>query len=366
MRLIYSALQFNRKIVKLISRDQHINKLVYLFERLVFLEYSPQVAFFYTTPYDVSGAMVFNCYKDRVVRFLVNLTDHAFWIGLNAFDYCGASRAMGTWINLHERGIPIEKMYRTQGNIFINEKVPLGELPFDSSKCRFVFSGGALYKTLGDPDKLFYKIIEHIVTTYPDVNFLYAGEGDATEFNRLIKKYPDRVFLIHEREDFYQIIEKSVFYLNTYPMFGGQMMRYAAYARKLPITLRHNEDGQGILYHQDELNIEYETYEAVIEEIDKILTDDAYRESKEAKLKMAIISKEEAQENYRQLIEGHNSPIPVEIGEYDTRKFRQEYIDRLDYKKLLETCIAKKPNYPLMVYYPEVFCKKVLHKMKSR
>lgn len=329
----------------------------------VFIKYSPQVAYFYTTPYDVSGTIVFNSYKDRVIRFLVNLTDHAFWIGLNAFDYCTASRAMGAYINQEYRGIPISKMYRNKSNIFIPEKIALGKLPFDIKKFRYVFSGGSLYKTLGDPDNLFYRMIEHIVRNHPDVNFLYAGEGDDSKFDELMSNYPDRVFLIHEREDFFQIIHKSVFFLNTYPMFGGQMMRYAAYAGKVPVTLKHNDDGEGILINQSQLDIEFSTYDEITKEIDLLLTDNVYRKNKEEKMKMAVVSKETALENYRKLIETQTSPCPVIVESFDTSTFRQEYIDRLNYNNLKEICIAKPINKSLICHFPILFLKGEFKKM---
>ena len=353
---------FNVEFIYINMSSNYVNWALEL--NSVFLKYSPQVAYFYTTPNDVSGAMVFNQYNNRVTRILVNLTDHAFWVGLNAFDFCGASRAMGAWINLKERGIPLEKMYRSRSNIFISEKIPLGAMPFDICKYRYVFSGGALYKTLGDTNNTFYKIIEHIIVTYSDVNYIYAGAGDDSEFKKLIAKYPDRVYLISEREDFYQIIKGAVFYLNTYPMFGGQMMRYAAYAGKLPITLKHNDDGQGILFHQEELGIEFDTFESVINEIDKILTDDMYRKSKEDKLHMAVVSKEETLNNYRMLIESQISPLPVSIEEFDTTQFRKQYIARLDFDQIQQKSIVKLGNLCLLPYFPRVFLRKVWQHVK--
>lgn len=42
---------------------------------------------FYTTPNDVAGALVFNRFKDLVTRIQIDLTDHAFWLGINSVDY---------------------------------------------------------------------------------------------------------------------------------------------------------------------------------------------------------------------------------------------------------------------------------------
>ena len=328
-----------------------------------FLKYEPQVAYFYTTPYDVSGTVVFNQYRDRVIRFLINLTDHAFWIGLNTFDYITADREVGAWINFHERNIPIDKMYSYRFSVFICEKTPLGPLPFDVKKNRFVFSGGSLYKTLGDPNLYFYRIIEHIITKYPDVNYLYAGEGDSRELDKLIAKYPNRVYLVHEREDFFQIIEESLFYLNTYPMFGGQMMRYAACAGKLPVTLKHNDDAVGVLLHQKELGLEFDTYLEVIEEIDKLITNDEYRNQKESKLKIAVVSFEEEKHDQAQMIEKQISPQPVFIKECDTKQFRQEYIERLDFSRLIMDVLFHTKSLSLAMVYSIPIIKALAHKM---
>ena len=37
-------------------------------------------------------------------------------------------------------------------------------------------------------------------------------------------------------------LEKSYFYLSTYPICGGLMFQYAASAGKVPVTLKYDED----------------------------------------------------------------------------------------------------------------------------
>jgi len=232
----------------------------------------PDVAFFYTTPFDVAGTVVFNAYKNIVVRYQLDLTDHAFWLGKNAFDYCVGGRNLSASISHYYRGIPVNQLIMLDANLYINPKEKLGELPFDVNTQRFIFSGGSLYKTLGDPDNKFYKIVEHILDNHDDIVFVYAGSGDDTQLKKLQDKYYNRVYHLPERTDFYRIIEKCTFYLNTYPMFGGLMMRYAAYVGKLPITLRHNNDADGILINQPNLGIEYDTLESLLKDVDRLLS----------------------------------------------------------------------------------------------
>ena len=68
---------------------------------------------------------------------------------------------------------------------------------------------------------------------------------------KIIRKYPGRAFLTAERKDLFQVMEHCFFYLNTFPLVGGLMMQYAVAAEKIPLTLRYNNDGSGILINQE-------------------------------------------------------------------------------------------------------------------
>ena len=331
-----------------------------------FENYNPNAAFYYTSPFDVSGILVFNRMRGYVTRFFNDLTDHAFWLGVNTFDYILSGRIIGQSIQYHYRCIPVEKMLTIRGSLYVDESIKMNKLPFDTSLKRYVFSGGALYKTLGDKENCFYKMIEYIVNSYEDVNFVYAGEGDEHEFKKLIDRYPERVFLFPERNDYYQLIQGCVFYLNTYPMFGGMMMRYACNAEKIPLTLRHEHESDGILYKQSELDIEVDTYDDAIVEIDKLLTDEKYRKKKESNLRKSIFTKEQAAELYKDLIDNHHSEYQVNIEKIDTSKFRSEYIERLDYKQLKIMCIAKTTNRALLMNYPLEFIKKAVKRLVGK
>ena len=351
---------YNVDFVYIHMNDGHVKKANELLD--VFYKYCPEAAFYYTSPFDVSGIIVFNRMRGFVTRFFNDLTDHAFWLGLNTFDFILNNRMMGQSIQHYYRGISADKMLTTRGSLYVDESIRLEQLPFDTESKKYVFSGGALYKTLGDPNKYYYKLVEHIVSSHDDVNFVYAGEGDDSEFQRLITKYPGRVFLFPEREDYYQLIQGCVFYLNTYPMFGGMMMRYACNAEKIPLTLKHEHESDGILYRQSELDIEVDTFDEAIKEIDRLLIDETYRRNKESVLRITVFTKQEAANLYRDIIDNHHSSYPVNIEKIDTEQFRREYIERLDFKELKVKCIAKKTNKALFINYPIEFIHKALIK----
>ena len=318
----------------------------------IFKEYKPCTAFFYTTPFDVSAAVAFSN-NTSTSRVQINLTDHAYWIGTNAFDYITSSREMGASIDIYERGVLLSQLLRSDCAPYIIKDKPKDPYPFDIYSETYIFTGGALYKTLGDKELLYYKTIDYILGKYKDMKFLYAGFGDDTEIKKLKKKFEGRVFHIPERPDFFEIIKQSILYINSYPMFGGLMMRYAALAHKVPITLKHEHDGDGILIDQEKLGIEYADFQEYLQEIDKLLTDGAYRKAKEELVSHAVVTEEIFAKNLDLIIKEHRTMRSYEkVDRLDTTKFRAEYRARYKYADLCKS-FAKRDNKFLVSYFPK-------------
>ena len=271
--------------------DIHNGYLNWIYElRNIFSNEKPEVAFFYTTPNDVSATIVFESLEGLVKRYQINLTDHAFWIGKYAFDYCVDMRDVGSKISYNYRAIPKDKIVMLPYYANVDENLKFEGFPFSTEGKRVIFSGGSLYKTLGDPENKYYKIVRSILTKYDDIIFLYAGYGDDSQLKLLEIDFPNRVYHIDERKDLYQVLKYCVLYLNTYPMFGGLMMNYSATAGKLPLTLKHGNDSDGLLFNQGNLGIEYNNVEEMLTDIDKLLTNNQYLKNKELALKDSVIT----------------------------------------------------------------------------
>ncbi len=342
-----------------LDRIQQLNKL--------FVDNAPRTAFFYTTPSDVVGTTVFDAYADKVNRVQIDLTDHAFWLGVKAFDITLDARMLGASNMVYNRGVETSKIRRIDFCPYVlrdDEQIPF---PFNIIGEKFFFSGGALYKTLGDKQKLYYQIVDSILAQNTDTKFIYIGEGDTNEVVKLIEKYPNRVYYLHERKDFIQLYRHCVFYLNTYPMFGGLMMRYAALFGKVPVTLKHGTDHEGILLEQEKRGIEFDTYEEVIEEANRLLTDEQYRKRKEEMLSGACISEEDFARNLRMLIEEGQTEFSFDHIEYlDTSEFRAEYLRRIkNAEDVLVPAIATKSNIALVKDFPLLFIKRAIRRLKS-
>jgi len=330
----------------------------------IFERSKPRFSFLYTLPNDVSGITIFDYLAGKTCRCQLDLTDHAFWLGVNAFDYCCGGRQYSASIQFHYRGIPQKDMLQLDANLFVDD-CELGDLPFDHNS-RFIFSGGDLYKTLGDEKNTYYEIIKEILISHSDIKFLYAGKGDTSEILKLVKEFPQRVFYVEERKDFYQIIKKCTLYLNTYPMFGGLMMRYAAMAGKIPITLKHGNDSDGILISQDTRQIEYDSFDALIADVDRLLSDDSYLREREEKLIGAVVTEDCYVRNIKMIIEEHKTEFPYDvIQKIDTTKFRSECFDRFTEEDVLHS-ISIKRHRKLIIYFPVLFANASLRKIKAR
>ena len=320
-----------------------------------FEAYKPHSAFFYTTPFDVAAAIVFAHYEGRVHRYQVDLTDHAFWLGKNAFDCCLELREVGAKISYNYRGIPREKLAMLPYYAAIDYDAPFLGFPFPTEGFRIIFSGGSLYKTLGDEDNTYYDMVDTILKRHEDIIFLYAGYGDDSQLKKILEKYPSRAYHIAERTDLYQVMRNSVLYLNTYPMFGGLMMNYAASAGRLPLTLKHNHDADGLLFNQENLGIEYNTKEELLEDIDRLLSDPAYLEERERRRRGSVITQERFARNLELLVEIGRTEFKFSVENIDTEAFRKEYLSRFRCQTAVEGAVFRRCNRSMFAEFPAAF-----------
>ncbi len=290
-------------------------------------KFRPKHGFLYTTPWDIAGLSAFMRYEGSMKRYQINLTDHAFWLGVNAFDYCLEFRDYGARISNHYRKIPAEKLIRLEYYPYVGKKVPFAGYPFEKQPGDFViFSGGSLYKTMNEK-RTYYKVVDHVLASHPQVRFWYAGHGDDSELVKLKEKYPQRVFHTQERKDILSIMENVDLYLGTYPMNGGLMLQYSVIGRCVPLSLRHNEDASGILINQDELGVEFSTAEEWIDAINRFIDDETYRKELRRNIATAVITRDEFVAKVNRVMINPSNNI-LDLSPIDTKEFRSDYVWR--------------------------------------
>lgn len=307
-------------------------------------------AFLYTLPADMVGINVFTAYAGIIKRYMINLTDHAYWIGKSAFDYILEFRDYGASVSVTRRNILKEKVLKQPYYPIINREVEFSGFPFDDKDKKVIFSGGALYKTFGDNNQ-YYQIIDYILNQYRDVLFLYAGYGDGSELKRLMHKYQNRVFWIDEREDLYEVMRHSYLYLSTYPMIGGLMTQYAVAAGTLPMTLIFDDCATGVLLEPQKIGCEFKNKEEYIKNLDLVLSSREEVEKRKEQLKEQLISEELFEDNLKLVIENSSSNFLIKYENIETARFQKTYLERLSIEQYYRLFL-KKRNLFMVKYFP--------------
>ena len=247
-----------------------------------------EIAFLYIHPDDVVAVGAFSHCPPGMKRYLINLTDHAFWLGKSVCDKVINFREFGYLTCIRKRDIPASKLVYLPYYPAV-ETADFQGLPFSHCDHRLILSGGALYKTQSK-DKKYYRLIEAILDTWSNVDFVYFGCGDTREIRHLIQKYPDRAFFSTERSDFFEIMKRCTFYLSTYPYNGGLMTQFSLLAGKVPVTLIHPEVDAELTVHHEQSFWNYPTIDGCLQEIGRLLGNDSYRRQQETRLQPFLIT----------------------------------------------------------------------------
>ena len=343
-----------------IDQIKELNEIIY--------QLKPKHFFIYTTPFDVIVTTSLTCHKtSNMKKYLINLTDHAYWLGTRIFDILIEFREYGAFISEKYRKIDKSKLVKLPFYPIIDNKEFEGyPFNFDEKTQKLIFSGGALYKTI-DKENTYYKIIEKILNYDESTVFWYAGSGNDKKMKLLMKKYPNRVFLTKERPDFLEIIKRSYFYLNTYPISGGLMPQYAASVGKVPLSLKHNDDITGILIEQEKLNIIFDSLEELFSKIELLLSNENEVKEYSTKLKNAVISEEKFNNEIKNLLEKENTNYKLNLNKtFDDEKLRQTYLNQITYKEFCDILITKETIFMLLMIFPKESLFKIFSKIKNK
>ena len=317
---------------KIVYLTEVANDYVELYKSIcnAFEYIEPEHAFFYGYPHDVAGIMAFNRYANSgIIRYQINLTDHAFWLGVNVFDFCLEFREYGAGISHYKRGIAAEKLLMQPFYPWVGKKEKFAGYPFEREQDDFIiFSGGNVYKII-DKNKTYYKMVAEILKRHGNVKFWYASNCELPQdMKLLIEQFPGRVFFTDERIDLLAVLENIDMYLSTYPIAGGLMYQYVAMAGKVPYTLCADEESKGMLLNEEDLGIYYYDLEEMLSDVDKYITNEAYRVYKNNKMKNSVIKPEEFVSNLNLIMTEQKSAYSYTLKDYDVRNFQKIYYER--------------------------------------
>lgn len=206
-------------------------------------KFSPSKIFLHLTPWDVSALMAIHKISN-VVKYNINLTDHAYWLGASFIDYNIEFRAYGKTISLEKRGLSQEQELCLPYYPILPKWSEFKGFPKIPNDSVIIFTGGAPYKMLGRND-IFFVIMDQLLEISTRVRIMIAGvEPSSAIFREKIgqMKNHQRVFLIGNRADINECFRHCDIFLGTYPTIGGLMTQYAAMNAKPILAYKEATD----------------------------------------------------------------------------------------------------------------------------
>lgn len=322
-------------------------RYVNIMDRIIMLadfikEEKPKHLFLYTYPDDVVGVSVFSVIKGNAIRYLINLTDHAFWIGRDAVDLVIEFRDFGANISVKNRGVRKDEIRMLPFYPAKRSQYSYEGMPFPEDR-EYFFSGGTLYKVKGSG--IFFEMVRDILNKYEELYFVYAGKDSCKDedFIKLKKDYFGRVYLIEERRDLDEVMKHAKFYLNTFPVGGGLMTQYALLNNCLPLCLYEDEDSnpKQMLLHPEDVDFGFESQQDLIDYVDFIMKSNIKKN-----LSKHVITKDQFINRLSNIIKNNSSTEYVDF-EINIDMIRKKYRNNYTYFNYLN--MVKKSGNPWII-----------------
>jgi len=316
--------------VRLIDKGKFVDMASELRNHVI--EYNPSAGLIHTSPSDVSGILAFCSLRNFFCRYLINITDHAFWLGKCSADKFIEFRSYGFNISKNLRKIDSEQLVILP-YYPIQAAVPFQGFPFDYEANKVIFSGGSLYKIYGDD--FFFSVIKHIVSKHDNVVFLYMGNGDPKIIKSFIAKnrLEKRVYYLKERKDISEVFKRIWFYIDTFPIGGGLMTQLAIANKKVPVSYRRPDqlsNTEQFLLKKPSFKITFEDKTEFLKELDLLITDPMYLKSHEEKLNDLVIDKTAFSEQLDSILQNGETTFQQTYCKIDPNEFFRESMRLLE------------------------------------
>ncbi|WP_316849734.1 glycosyltransferase family protein [Pedobacter agri] len=332
-------------------------------------DYKPSSYYMHIMPWDVVATTVCSILRD-VLTFNINATDHAFWLGASIIDYSIEFRDYGYTVSLEKRGLRKEQLLMLPYYPPINRTNFAGFPSKVKNGSIKIFSGGSIYKILGEKN-FYFKLVKQLLVQNPKAELLFAGTGQNDIIKAFIKEsgLSDRIHFIGNRNDILEVFENCDIYLGTYPITGGLMAQFAAFASKPILAYADREMSisfiEGFVCHSEKLDITNHSESDFYSYAKKLCDDRGFRISEGVGLKQALMTKQQFNEEFKFMITNDRAKREgqIEIINYD--RFENLYLEvENQYSHATQKLLA----YHLKAHtilFPKLFFNAILIKTKQ-
>jgi hypothetical protein len=357
---------YEKSRIYFIKNQSNRNKCKEILDKIT--RFKPSKLLYHSAPWDTVGFAVLSCLEAyNVKRFLINLTDHTFWLGRNCCDYFLEFRNYGANISIDHRNIDTKKLLLIPYYPICEQKAEFQGFPFEEKGKKVIVSGGSLYKIYGS--EIYFDIAKTILNLYPESVIFYLGNGDTKPLMDFIKKnqFENRFYYSKERRDINEIIKRCYFYLGTYPVAGGLMSQFAVANKKIPICFTEKKY---LMNNIDELFINnsnhaftFYDFASLYNEVHKLMTNNEYYQEKQKILINKLISRDEFAKLLKTILEDNTSYYKNEKYDIDVKAFSQIYFEQENnYLHKYENCFYTKRNILIFILFPHYAIRKIYRK----
>lgn len=344
-----------------LEADSYLGKVEEIIQ--ILKKEKPSKIMMHLAPWDVVAYISFYLVKG-LTRYQINLTDHAFWLGVGVTDICLEFREFGANISKKCRKIDTEKIRLLPYYPIINSESEFKGFPEGVKNKKKIFSGSTLYKILGE-NLIFLDLIKRLLELDDDLVFILAGGGNKTAILNYIKenRLENKFYLIGNRKDISEVIKHSDYYFTTYPFTGGLLSQIAAMS-KVPVfsfsTKKYiGNDLKEIFYKMKNPLEEYDTLDLMVNRFKSVYKDKQFLQNYAEDLSNSMITPQEFSDYLQQIFQGEN---PFQYLERDMKiegyqDASSEYLIESEnkynpvYYHTLKTRFTEKEREQLFEYY---------------
>ena len=283
-------------------------KLIHTF----IMEYKPEHYYMHIMPWDVVAISICSLLKQSK-KYNINATDHTFWLGSSLINYSIEFREYGCSVSMNRRGLNKNQLILLPYYPISNNANFLGFPEKGNSKKVKIFSGGALYKILGEND-IFFDMIKTILTQNKEAILYFASGDNKNILKKFIKfnNFENQLILLDSRSDIYQVFKNSDIYLGTYPISGGLMTQLAAVNEK-PILafsdpkFKINNIEELIFHHKLNFNVTKSFINEFHDYANKLCINSEFRIAEGKKFNNCVITSDEFNFEFNYIYKNTNS-----------------------------------------------------------
>lgn len=264
----------------------------------IIIRYKPAKSFFHLTPSTPIPIVGFYPFP-QIVKYQINITDHAFWLGGgDFFDYSFEFRSYGCQVSIEKRFFTKNQIRLLPYYPWIEKEVFEG-FPVDVRGKIVLFSGSSIYKIIDENDTFFH-IIRQLLEDNPNTIMFFAGDGDSSHLKKLINEYKlnGRFFVIGVRHDISEVFKHCDIYIGTYPLAGGLMTQYAAMHGKPILAYKTHVIEELLTCSNNNFTYVFDNIDQLKEEARKLINDRDYRNTKGAEFKKMVSNQELFRESF--------------------------------------------------------------------